>query len=71
MVWHLSLPLMNSFIKTEAAIFSCRPCFLRAFPLISFIITYKYLVNLIANKNKIRDRVKISTTDWFISDPRY
>jgi len=29
-VWHLSLPLMNSFNKTEAAVFSFRPCFLRA-----------------------------------------
>ena len=30
MVWHLSLPLMNSFNKTEAAVFLFRPCFLRA-----------------------------------------
>ena len=30
-----SLPLMNSFNKTEAAVFSCRLCFLRAFPFIS------------------------------------
>ena len=36
-VWHHSLLLMNSFNKTEAAIFSCRLCFLRAFPFISFI----------------------------------
>jgi len=36
-VWHHSLPLMNSFNKTEAAVFSCRLCFLRAFPFISFI----------------------------------
>jgi len=35
-VWHLSLPMMNSFNKTEAAIFPCRICFLRAF--ISLII---------------------------------
>ena len=29
-VWHLSLPLMNSFIKTKVATFpSCRLCFLR------------------------------------------
>jgi len=27
--------LMNSFNKTEAAVFSCRLCFLRAFPYIS------------------------------------
>ena len=30
-VWHHSLLLMNSFIKTEAAVFSCRLCFLMAF----------------------------------------
>ena len=35
MVWHRSLQLMNSFNKTEAAVFSCRLCFLRAFPVIS------------------------------------
>jgi len=34
-VWHYSLPLMNSVNKTEAAVFSCRLCFLRAFPFIS------------------------------------
>jgi len=36
-VWHYSLLLMNSFNKTEAAVFSCRLCFLRAFPFISLI----------------------------------
>jgi len=36
-VWYLSLPLMNILNKTEAAIFHCRLCFLRAFPFISFI----------------------------------
>ena len=38
MVWHHSLPLMNSFNKTEAAVFSCRLCFLRAFLFISLIV---------------------------------
>ena len=38
MVWHHSLPLMNSFNKTEAAVFSCRLCFLRAFPFISLML---------------------------------
>ena len=38
MVWHHSLPLMNSFNKTEAAVFSCRLCFLRAFPFISLLL---------------------------------
>jgi len=37
-VWHHSLLLMNSFNKTEPAVFSCRLCFLRAFPFISLII---------------------------------
>jgi len=37
-VWHHSLPLMNSFNKTEAAVFSCRLCFLRAFPFISLLL---------------------------------
>ena len=32
-----SLLLMNGFNKTEAAVFSCRLCFLRAFLFISFI----------------------------------
>ena len=32
---HHSLLLMNSFNKTEAAVFSCRLCFLMAFPFIS------------------------------------
>ena len=40
MVWHHSLLLMNSFNKTEAAVFSCRLCFLRAFPFISKIMLY-------------------------------
>jgi len=34
-VWHHSLLLMNGFNKTEAAVFSCRLCFLGAFPFIS------------------------------------
>jgi len=42
-VWNHSLPLMNSFNKTEAAVFSCRLCFLRAFPIISFIISLLHI----------------------------
>ena len=44
-VWHHSLLLMNSFNKTEAAVFSCRLCFLRVFPFISLIVisTTKYM----------------------------
>ena len=41
-VWHHSLPLMNSFNKTEAAVFSCRLCFPRAFPFISLILKSTY-----------------------------
>ena len=40
MVWHHSLLLMNSFKKTEAAVFSCRLCFLRPLPFISLLIQY-------------------------------
>ena len=32
-VWHHSLLLINSFNKTDAAVFSCRLCFLRDIPL--------------------------------------
>jgi len=42
-VWHHSLLLMNSFNKTEAAVFSCRLCFLRAFPFISLIHVKPFL----------------------------
>ena len=37
-VWHHSLLLMNGFNKTDAAVFSCRICFLRAFLFISLIL---------------------------------
>jgi len=37
-VWHHLLLLMNSFNKTEAVVFSCRLCFLRAFPFVSLIL---------------------------------
>jgi len=37
---YITLLLMNSFNKTEAAVFSCRLCFLRAFPFISLIISW-------------------------------
>jgi len=36
-VWHHLLLLMNCFNKTEAVVFSCRLCFLRAFPFVSLI----------------------------------
>ena len=39
-VWHISLPLMNSFNKTEAAVFTFRLCFLRLFPFI-LVVQFK------------------------------
>jgi len=36
-VWHHSLLLMNSFNRNEAAVFSCRLCFLRAILFVSLI----------------------------------
>jgi len=52
---------MNSFNKTEAAVFSCRLCFLRAFPFISLTIhfviwkrsSYQFY-NEIQTKNVVR-----------------
>jgi len=41
-VWHHSLLLMNSFKKSEAAVFSCRLCFLRAFHFISLLIVHAF-----------------------------
>ena len=35
---------MNSFNKTEAAVFSCRLCFLRAFPFISLLLYLLYVI---------------------------
>jgi len=40
-VWHLSLPLINGFNKTEAATLPCGLCFLRVFPFISWIYIAK------------------------------
>ena len=39
------LILMNSFNKTEATVFSCRLCFLRAFPFISLILLFIVVVD--------------------------
>jgi len=41
--WQLLLSLINSFNKTEAAVFTCRLCFTGAFPFISLIIPYTSL----------------------------
>ena len=47
MVWHHSLLLMNSFNKTEAAVSSCRLCFLRADPFISLL--YHHYIDIWCN----------------------
>jgi len=44
-----SLLLMNSFNKTEAAVFSCRLCFLRAFSFISLLLMHKLPIGLELN----------------------
>jgi len=36
-IWHISLPLMNSFNKTDAAVFPWRLCFLKALPFLSLL----------------------------------
>jgi len=51
-VWHHSLLLMNSFNKTEAAVFSCRLCFLRAFPFISLLLLTSAVVKCLCGDYK-------------------
>jgi len=64
-MWHHSSLLMNSFNKTEAAVFLCRLCLLGAFPFISSIvlpvkrvrqITRSDLVHIIPDSNIIKRR---------------
>ena len=55
MVWHHSLLLMKSFNKTEAAVFSCRLCFLRAIPFISLI---KHCILYYTNRKNLNSGVK-------------
>ena len=43
--------LINSFSKTEAAVFSCRLCFLRAFPFTSLVMVSAILHNLFKLEN--------------------
>jgi len=53
----LSLPLMNSFNKTEAAVFSCRLCFLGAFPFISLLWVEVYVSesDILGSTDQVRD----------------
>ena len=46
-VWHHLFLLVNSLNKTEAALFFCRLCFLRAFYLIS-LFTCHVLTNFVS-----------------------
>ena len=41
-VWHHSLLLMNGLNKSEAAVFSCRLSFMRAFSFISFFVVFVF-----------------------------
>ena len=67
-VWHHSLPLMNSFNKTEAAVFSCRLCFLRAFPFISLIKhRVSYFVGLLSAAFHSRQPLTNAIVSLFIS----
>ena len=68
-VWHYSFLLMNSFNKTESAVFSCRLCFLGVFPFINLIGTplkyclYKKYMN---DKNKNANRLTcFVNVKWF------
>jgi len=57
---------MNGFNKTEAAVFSCRLCFLRAFPVISLIqnarCTQKMSVDRVNRNNTILHRTFYTIT---------
>ena len=45
-VWHLSLPWMNSFNKTEAVIFPVQTMLPKDFPIFSDLLKYIPLVSL-------------------------
>ena len=60
-VWDHSLLLMNSFNKTEAAVFSCRLCFPWGFPLHQFIMS---MTNENINANKVLYREKLTSLLW-------
>ena len=51
-----SIPLMNNFNKTEAAVFTCRLCFLRAFPFISLLsqpLNIKHVISFHLYEHKL------------------
>jgi len=73
-MWHHSLLLMNGFNKTEAAVFSCRLCFLRAFPLISLFTSYiltnfrQYIVIMRVCQMKLYMHVKTYQKNEFVEN---
>jgi len=65
-VWHLSLPLMNIFNKTEAAILSCMLCFLGAFTFLNFNLRHTCCVMMTSStKTPICRRKATLITDGF------
>ena len=64
-----SLLQMNSFNKTEAAVFSCRLCFLSAFSFISLIllsmVNYKFATTVAFGLNRINRRLLIVVSSDF------
>ena len=64
-VWHLSLPLINSFNKTKAAVFPCRLCFLGAFTFLSLILTYPQMYKYIIWTKRVDNNKKNCPDDMF------
>ena len=60
--------LMNGFNKTKAAVFSCRLCFLGAFPFISSILAYLSHVQFLfdnVNEDLTKSMICAICTDIF------
>jgi len=62
-VWHHLLPLMNSFNKTETAIFPCRLCFLGAFYAFSVYINNIVLLTISNQHMTFRYHFFLKKTD--------
>jgi len=60
MVWHPSLPLINSLNNPEAAIFPCKLCFLRTFPFF-ILITTRSFYYIIGSSISLTCRLSSST----------
>jgi len=68
-VWHLALPLMNSFNKTEAAIFTLQAMLPEGFPFISLVQTYsfKYIYFFIIWQKACQDTLQLSSVFLFFT----